>query len=136
LIAGFFVSMGVLHFVAPDRFVRIVPPYLPAPLALVYASGVFEMLGGTGLLLAATRRAAGCGLIVLLVAIYPANIHMALHPADFPEISPTALYARLPLQLVIVALVWWAAGVSERRLRPGRADRAELVRSGLRVTPR
>jgi uncharacterized membrane protein len=108
IVAGFFCFAGVGHFTNTEFFVAIVPPYLPAPHALVYASGVFEILGGVGVLLPATRRLAGYGLLALLVAVYPANIHMALHPELFPEMSPTALYVRLPLQFVIAGIVWWA----------------------------
>ena len=86
----------------------IVPPYLPAPLALVYVSGFFEILGGLGVLLPATRTLAGYGLLALLVAVYPANIHMAMNPGDFPDIPPAALYARLPIQFVFAWVVWWA----------------------------
>jgi len=99
----------VLHFTSPDFFVDIVPPYLPAPLALVYVSGVFEILGGVGVLIPVTRRWAGYGLLALLVAVYPANIHMALHPEQFPDMSPTSLYVRLPFQFVFAALVWFGA---------------------------
>ncbi len=108
LLSFAFVWVGITHFTGPEFFVAIVPPYLPAPLALVYISGVAEIAGGLGVLLAATRRWAGWGLIALLVAVYPANIHMALHPEDFPEASAGALYVRLAFQLVFFAWVWWA----------------------------
>jgi len=108
LAAAFFVMAGVGHFTNAEFFVSIMPPYLPAHLALVYLSGVFEILGGLGILLAATRRAAAIGLLALLVAVYPANIHMAVHPELFPEMSPGLLYARLPLQFVFMLWVWWA----------------------------
>jgi len=107
-VALLFVIMGITHFTNAEMFTAIVPPYLPAPAALVYASGVFEILGGLGVLPAATRRLAGWGLLALLAAVYPANVHMALHPELFPEMSPAALYARLPLQFVFAAWVWWA----------------------------
>ena len=107
-VALFFLVAGVSHFTNPQFFVAIVPPYLPAAVALVSISGVFEILGGLGVLPSATRRAAGWGLLVLLVAVYPANIHMALHPEQFPEMSRNALIVRLPLQFVFMAWVWWA----------------------------
>ena len=109
LLALLFVGAGVLHFVRPEPFVRIVPDWLPAARALVFWSGVFEVLGGLGLLLPATRVWAGWGLIALLVAVFPANVHMALHPDLFPGIPVWALWARLPLQAVLLAWVWWAA---------------------------
>ena len=78
-LAASFVAVGVGHFTNPAPFVSIVPPYLPEPLALVYISGFFEILGGIGLLIPQTRRAAGWGLLALLVAVYPANIHMLVN---------------------------------------------------------
>jgi uncharacterized membrane protein len=107
-VAFFFVAAGVAHFVNSDFFVSIMPPYLPAHLELVYLSGVFEILGGLGVLPAATRRLAGYGLLALLAAVYPANVHMALHPELFPDMSAATLYARLPLQFVFALWVWWA----------------------------
>ncbi len=109
LLAIAFVAVGVTHFTNPDFFVAIVPPYLPAPLALVYISGFFEVLGGAGLLIPRLRRTAGWGLIALMIAVYPANIHMAMNPEQFPDVSPTALYVRLPIQFVMIGIVWWAA---------------------------
>jgi uncharacterized membrane protein len=108
-VAAIFCFAGVGHFSNTDFFLAIVPPYLPAPLALVYISGVFEILGGVGVLLPRLRRWAGFGLLALLAAVYPANIHMALHPEQFPDITTTALYGRLPIQFVFAALVWWGA---------------------------
>jgi len=108
LLALAFVFAGVSHFTSFEFFVNIMPPYLPAHLALVYVSGVFEVLGGVGVLLPATRRLAGYGLIALLIAVYPANIHMAMNPELFPEVTPTALYIRLPVQFLLMAWVWWA----------------------------
>jgi uncharacterized membrane protein len=109
IVAALFTGAGVMHFVDPAFFVAIVPPYLPAPEALVAISGVFEILGGVGVLVPATRRWAGYGLLALLVAVYPANIHMALHPEQFPDVTTTALYVRLPIQFVFAALVWYGA---------------------------
>lgn len=109
LLAFAFTAVGITHFTNPDFFVAIVPPYLPAPLALVYISGFFEILGGLGLLVPKLRRLAGWGLIALMIAVYPANIHMAMNPDQFPEMSPTMLYIRLPIQFVMIAIVWWAA---------------------------
>src|SRR5262245_43289000 len=107
-LALFFVGAGVSHFWNAEFFASIVPPYLPAAYALVYVSGVCEILGGLGVLPVATRRLAGYGLLALLAAVYPANLHMAFHPELFPDVSPAALYARLPLQFVIALWVWWA----------------------------
>lgn len=110
LLALAFVAAGILHFVRPRTYVRIVPDYLPAPELLVSVSGVAEVLGGVGLLLPATRRAAGIGLVTLLLAIFPANVEMALHPTRAGMGLPTwALWARLPLQPALAAAVWFAA---------------------------
>lgn len=110
LLAAFFVFAGVSHFTRPEFFVSIVPHYLPAPRALVYVSGVFEILGGLAVLWPATRAAAGVGLVLLLLAVYPANLYMAFAPERFvAQGTPLwALYARLPVQFVFIAWAWWA----------------------------
>ena len=104
----FFVLAGANHFLNPDFYVQIMPPYLPAHLELVYLSGFFEILGGFAVLFPRLRAAAGWGLIVLLLAVFPANIHMVLHPRSFPEIPVFALYARLPVQFLLIAWAYWA----------------------------
>ena len=109
LAALVFVGAGVMHFVRPAFFVAIVPPFLPAPLALVYVSGVFELLGGVGLLIPRARRWAAYGLIALLIAVFPANIYMAVEAERFAaelKVSPAALFVRLPIQLVLIAWVY------------------------------
>ena len=108
LIALLFGAAGTAHFVRPAAFVRIVPPYLPAPRTLVYVSGVAELLGALGVLVPRLRGYAGWGLILLLVAVFPANVHMALHPTDFGRIPAWALYLRLPLQVVLIGWIYWA----------------------------
>jgi len=109
LIAIGMVAQGINHFVSPAVFVAIMPPYIPAHLFMVYASGVFEILGGIGLLVPRTRRVAGWGLLALLVAIFPANVHMAMHELPFGDqpAPAVALWLRLPFQGVFMALVWW-----------------------------
>jgi uncharacterized membrane protein len=104
----FFIAAGINHFVHAGVYVRIVPPWLPAPALLVQISGIAETLGGIGVLVPKTRRLAGVGLIALLVAVVPANVQMAQHPELYADIG-TALvfYVRLPLQLVLIAWVWW-----------------------------
>lgn len=104
------ITIGVLHFVTPKPFVRIVPKYLPAPLAVVYISGFFEIVGGVGLLVPATRAAAGWGLIALYIAVFPANINMLVHNISLDPKRPIprwALWARLPLQFVLIAWAYW-----------------------------
>ena len=110
LLAVFFVGAGVGHFTMTDFFVSIVPPYLPSPRLLVYVSGVCEIAGGIGVLVPAQRRAAGLGLIALLIAVFPANLHMAIHPDGFVAqgIPYWSLYARLPCQFLFIGWAWWA----------------------------
>jgi uncharacterized membrane protein len=103
------VFMGVMHFVAPMPFARIVPAWLPAPLALVYVSGVAEIAGGIGLQIPKLRRTAAWGLILLYIAVFPANVNMAIHRIQ-PEgvvLSDVALWGRLPFQLLFIAIAWW-----------------------------
>jgi uncharacterized membrane protein len=107
-LALFFTAAGINHFVHPSVYARIVPPWLPAPALLVQISGVCETLGGIGVLLPGTRRFSGVALIALLVAVFPANVQMAQYPELYADIaSAPLLYARLPLQLVLIAWVWW-----------------------------
>ena len=105
LLAIMMIAAGVLHFAKPTSYARIVPSYLPSALALVYVSG-FEILGGIGLLVPATRRWAAWGLVALYVAVFPANVNMAVHRIGFDGPS-WMLWARLPLQAVLIAWAWW-----------------------------
>ena len=107
-LAVFFFVAGANHFVNPDFYVAMMPPYLPAHLALVNVSGVFEILGGILVLVPRVRGVAGWGVVVLLLAIFPANVHMALSPELFPDASAAALYARLPFQALFIAWAYWA----------------------------
>lgn len=86
LLSLLFIVAGVNHFVSPDVYLKIMPAYLPWPLALVYVSGFFEVVGGIGVALPRLRRAAGWGLIALLVAVFPANVDMVIHADRFPNI--------------------------------------------------
>ncbi len=110
VLAALFVVAGVAHFRTPEPFVKIVPPYLPSPYVLVYVSGIFEILGGLGILVPSTRVFAGWGLIALLIAVFPANIYMAtagVKIGGFPS-QPWMAWARLPLQFVLIGLIYWA----------------------------
>ena len=102
-----FALAGANHFVHTDFYVGIMPPYLPWPLALVYVSGVAEFALGIALLFRRTERLAAWGMIALIVAVTPANLHMAVHAELYPDYSPFALWARLPLQIVLIAWAWW-----------------------------
>ena len=125
VLAVFMGTAGVLHFVAQNFFVQIVPPTLPAPEVLVWISGVAEIALALLLFPERTRRWAGFGLIALYVAVFPANIHMAtanlqLHdmPGWFSQPSQLALWLRLPLQFVFIAWAWWVS-------QPGRTIAAK-----------
>ena len=105
------VSAGIGHFRTPEPFVKIVPSYLPYPLALVYISGVFEILGGMGLLIPKLRRVAGIGLIMLFISVFPANIYMAMHhiPWGDTPVAPWQLWLRLPMQLLLIVWAQWVS---------------------------
>ena len=98
---------GTMHFIAPDAYVRIVPPFLPVPRLLVLMSGIAEILGGFGLLLPFTRRWAAWSLVLLLLAVFPANIYTAVSHVPFPGIFGQSWlqWLRLPLQ---IPLILWA----------------------------
>ena len=104
-----FIAAGLLHFVRPRMYEAIMPRYLPAHRELVYASGMAELAGGVGVLHPRTRRAAGWWLIATLLAIFPANVEMAVHAERFQRFPPAALWARLPLQGVLIAWAWLTA---------------------------
>jgi uncharacterized membrane protein len=101
-----FVATGVLHFLRPRMYEAIMPRYLPAHRELVYASGVAELAGGAGLLHRRTKRHAGWWLIATLVAIFPANVEMAVNADRFKQFPKPLLWARLPLQGALIAWVW------------------------------
>jgi len=115
IIAGFFLTGGIAHFLVADFFVAIMPTYLPWHWELVIVSGVFELAGAIGLLLPPTRLLAAYGLIALCVAVFPANLNMALHPENFADIPVLLLYLRLPLQLLLIAFIWWAVKPERER---------------------
>lgn len=109
-----FLAGGLAHFVATDLEMRIVPPIVPWPRAVVLVSGAFELLGAAGLLWSPTRRAAGIGLFVLTLAVTPAHLYMLQHPELF-DVPHWALVLRLPLQVALLALIAWSAIVTPRR---------------------
>ena len=116
------IVVGTTHFLTPIPFVRIVPPQLPNPLALVYISGFFEILGGIGLLIPVVSVAAAWGLIALFLAVFPANINMAVNQIAIEGIphQPILYWVRLPFQAVLIAWAYWYTRHPERQ--PG-ADR-------------
>jgi uncharacterized membrane protein len=107
----FMTVAGINHFLAPAAYAKIVPASFPAPFALVYISGVAEVLGGLGLILPATRRLAACGLIALLIAVFPANINMAVNHISLGArpLPGWVLWGRLPIQALLVAWAFWFA---------------------------
>jgi len=109
-----YVVAGVMHFVVPELYVQIVPPQLPWPLGLVYLSGLAEIAVGVGVLVPRTRRVAAWGLVLLLLAVFPANVYMATSgvvveggPAGFGDPSMAARWGRLPLQIPLLLWAWW-----------------------------
>ena len=126
-----YVGAGTLHFIFTRNYLRLMPGYLPAPRTLVYVSGAAEILGGVGVIVPATRRAAAWGLMLLLVAVFPANLTMVTHHHRFPSVPLWAAWARLPLQL---PLLWWAwiytrpaPDPPSKRDRSPRAARSEIA---------
>ena len=109
LLTLFMVLGGVTHFLNPDAYVAMMPDALPAHLALVYISGVAEIAGGLGLILPQTRRLAAWGIVLLLLAVFPANINMAINdiPLDGRDLPTWALWGRLPLQALFIAWAYW-----------------------------
>jgi uncharacterized membrane protein len=113
LFGPFFVFAGVMHFVKPRAYSRIVPPWLPHPREVVIASGIAEIAGGLATLHPATRRAGSAWSIATLIAIFPANVQMALDAERFKDHVPggeAALWARLPVQALFIA---WAYAAGE-----------------------
>jgi uncharacterized membrane protein len=108
IVGGAFITTGVLHFTHTRVYKRIMPPYVPAHHEAVLVSGVAEIAGGAGVLVPAARPLARWWLLALLVAVFPANLHMALNPQDYRQIPPWALWARLPLQVLFGWSVWRA----------------------------
>lgn len=107
-LAALVITAGILHWATPRPFVQMMPPYLPYPLELVHISGVFEILGGVGLWVPRVSRAAAWGLILLFIAVFPANVHMAVNDVVLDGIphNLVAYWLRLPLQLVLIAWAW------------------------------
>lgn len=110
MVLGFgFVGIGVLHFIRPEPFEAIVPPFLPWVRAIVYLSGVAEVALGVGVLIPRTRRLAAWGLVALLIAVYPANLYHAFGDVKLASMQASTLYhvIRLPMQFVLIAWAWW-----------------------------
>lgn len=129
-LAMFFGYLGWLHLVRPEPFLQIMPPYLPWHRELVLWSGVFEILGGVGLLVPQLARKAAWGLVALLVAVFPANVYMAtdhIQVNGFPP-EPWMAWARLPFQAVFIALCLWCT--RPERPEQGGGDPCSKKRTG------
>ena len=112
ILASIFIVAGVLHFVLTPVYLRIMPSYFPSPRLLVQISGVAEILGGVGLLVPSVQKFAAWGLVILLIAVFPANLTMITDPSRFPAVPLWAAWLRLPLQL---PLIYWAWLYTEAR---------------------
>ena len=108
-----YIVSGLNHFRSPQTYLPIMPPYIPWPLAMIYISGVAELLGGIGVLIpnnfvfSRTRVFASWGLVALLFAVWPVHINMCLHPEQFAQIPLLVLWVRLPLQIPLIAWAWY-----------------------------
>lgn len=118
--AIFYTFAGTLHFLRPAMYMKIMPPYVPWHLAMVYVSGAAEILGGIGLLVTPMRRSAALGLVALLIAVFPANLYMATNPveAGASALPTAALWGRLLLQPL---LIWWVLWCTRARLTETRS---------------
>lgn len=111
----FFIAAGANHFIHPEFYLRIIPPYLPAHDAINAISGAAEMLIGVMVALPQTQRLGGMLAIALLIAVFPANIYLYQHQELFPGVPPLAHLARLPLQALFI--VWAYVAGNLRRAR-------------------
>ena len=105
-----YLMIGINHFLDPEFFLKIMPPYLPWHLELVYISGAFEIVLGLSLMISKLRKYAAWGIIFLLIAVYPANIYLAFNeaPQKALDISPfLASWVRLPIQFVLLGFAYW-----------------------------
>jgi len=112
LLSVAFIITGILHFIRPEAYEHAVPAYLPAHPEIVLISGAAEIVGGVGVAFERTRPAAGIWLALLLLAVFPANVNMAVNSERFASIAPALLWLRLPLQGL---LIWWAIRATRPR---------------------
>ena len=103
----FYISIGTSHFTDPNWFLQIVPPFLPFKLELVYVSGFFEIIFGFMLILPSLRYYAGWGFILLLIAVYPANIYLAQTNGAAMNTSALVAWGRLPFQFLFIGIAYW-----------------------------
>lgn len=113
LLAIFMIVAGTMHFLDPEFFLKIVPPYLPLHKELVLVSGVFEILLGVLLLIPKCSHLAAWGIITLLIAVFPANVYLYQHQEILPA-SPLVHLLRLPLQGVFILWAYWHTRTAEK----------------------
>ncbi len=115
LAAAFYTVAGAMHFISPAPYLKIMPPWIPWHLAMVYISGAAEIAGGIGLLIPRLRRTAAWGLVALLIAVFPANIYMAANGIQMTQtpLPPALLWSRLALQPLFI---WWVLWCSREPL--------------------
>ena len=110
MLSFFYIYVGIKHFIDPYWFVQIMPPYLPYHLELVYLSGFFEVFLGFLLLFNNSRKYAAYGVILLLVAVYPANIYLAFNDSPQKALNISSFVAswiRLPIQFILIGFAFW-----------------------------
>jgi len=107
IMSWFYISIGLSHFTDPNWFLQIVPPYLPYKLELVYISGFFEIIFGIMLITPSLKHYAAWGLILLLIAVFPANIYLAQTNGAAMNTSPLVAWARLPFQFLFIGIAYW-----------------------------
>jgi len=111
----FFLLGGIAHFVFAAAEVSIIPPSVPYPRVVNFLSGVFEILGATGLMIPYSRRIAAIGLILLTICVTPANIFMLQHAQQFPDLPLWALVLRIPMQGLLILLIGWSCRITRSR---------------------
>lgn len=114
-----FIFTGATHFLMSGKFMEMMPPFIPAPLLMIYTSGFFEMLGGVGLIFPATKCPAAYGLVALLIAVFPANIYVAYNNVQLGGFMNYSFYQwlRLPLQIILIGWTLWFSKAENKPIR-------------------
>ena len=136
IMSAFYIQIGIKHFTDPNWFMPIMPPFLPFHIELIYVSGGFEILFGLMLIFERTRFIAGWGLILLLIAVYPANLYLAFNTDVQKEMNISSFLAswiRLPLQFVFIALAYWHS-INHKPVRTKRSYNKPSIKGGNKNT--
>jgi uncharacterized membrane protein len=105
-----FLFTGSTHFTAMKHdYAAMLPGFVPMKVSIIHITGALQILGAVGLLVPRTRRLAGLGLALLLVAMFPGNVYAALNEVPFRGEPPTPLWLRAPMQLLFIGMIWWAS---------------------------